>query len=348
MKKGALSIPLYPQKTPYSKILDEINKNIKLCEECNLDEFYFGEHLTDLHEKITSSLMMVGIFGNVTKNIKLGTLTSNLNFYKPSVLCGLISTADNISKGRLLLGIGSGSNMCDLESIGLHKKNNYKIMLGILNVIKRMLYEKGTQYIKEKNFIISTKKFGNKKLGLGFFPKLYNERNNLDIIMPALNPNSKNIIICAKNKWSVVISNFCSNDVIENHIESYLKFSPLSKKDALKKIKLSRFIFIAKTDDDANKFLDKEFSPYYQSMKIIYDKLNFFKKNLCFGKLDINCRNILKEISIYGSVKSVNEKINNIKKRYGDLDSLIYTLVPNSTLRIYNDSLKLFCKNIKT
>ena len=36
--------------------------------------------------------------------------------------------------------------------------------------------------------------------------------------MPALGPNSHNVKVCAKNKWSIVISNFCSDEIIDNHI----------------------------------------------------------------------------------------------------------------------------------
>ena len=48
-----------------------------LADKFGVDEAYFGEHITDKHEKIASSLMMVSTLS--TKKIKLGTLTVNLN-----------------------------------------------------------------------------------------------------------------------------------------------------------------------------------------------------------------------------------------------------------------------------
>ena len=84
----------------------------------------FGEHITDQHEKITSSLLMVSSLSAITRNIQLGTLTMNLNFYHPSVAASLISLADNLSKGRLILGIGCGANQTDVESIGGLSNNN--------------------------------------------------------------------------------------------------------------------------------------------------------------------------------------------------------------------------------
>ena len=51
-----------------------------------------------------------------------------------------------------------------------------------------------------------------------------------------LNKNSYNVRLCSKNNWSIVISNFCSDELIENHIESYIKNSRLKKKMLYKKL----------------------------------------------------------------------------------------------------------------
>ena len=72
-------------------------------------------------------------------------------------------------------------------------------------------------------------------MGLGFFNHLYNDRKDLDILMPALNKNSYNVKLCARNKWSIVISNFCCEEIIDNHIENYIKESPLNENEAFKK-----------------------------------------------------------------------------------------------------------------
>ena len=119
-------------------------------------------------------------------------------------------------------------------------------MLEELSIIKKIFKHKNLLKIKSKNFLISTKKMGNKELGIGYFNKLYRNRQNLEIVMPALNYNSKNVKICAKNKWSIVISNFCKDSIIENHIENYLKHSDLSTNEALKKIRIAKTLFITK------------------------------------------------------------------------------------------------------
>ena len=152
---------------------------------------FFGEHITDKHEKITSSLMMVATLAKLTKKIKLGTLTTNLNFYNPAVVAALVSIADNLSEGRLI-GIGSGANMSDIEAIDSIDKNNHALTLEIEAIVKKLLKSDSLVNIQSENFKVSTEKYGNNDLGLGYFNDLYN-KEDLDIVMPALNANSYNV-----------------------------------------------------------------------------------------------------------------------------------------------------------
>ena len=61
-------------------LFDEIIDQTITSEKLGLSEAFFGEHITDKHEKISSSLSMVSALSRVTKKINLGTLTTNLNF----------------------------------------------------------------------------------------------------------------------------------------------------------------------------------------------------------------------------------------------------------------------------
>ena len=345
MSKGIFYIPCYPKKTKTHIVLDDIKKSITLCDKYNIEEAYFGEHIADKHEKVASSLMMAASVSQLTNKIKLGTLTTNLNFYHPSILAAQIAFLDNLSGGRLILGIGSGSNRSDVELNNLIEENNYFFSLEILKLTEKLLNSKSLVKINSKNFKISSKKYGNKILGLGYFDKLYKNRKNLEYIMPALNPNSRNVINCAKKGWGIVISNFCGEKVIANHIQSYLKNTKLKKNEALKKIRLARFIFVTKNSKDKEKVFNQN-SPYMQVLKIIYKKLKKNKITGCFGEND-SIDKIAKNLFVIGTPSEIKQQILNIKKKYGKFKTLIYVHVPFSGNSIFNNSLKLFSKNVK-
>ena len=86
MDKGLFSIPVYNQNVSMDKVIDEIVSQVVEADKWGVNEAFFGEHITDKHEKITSSLLMVSTLSKLTKKIKLGTLTTNLNFHNPAVV----------------------------------------------------------------------------------------------------------------------------------------------------------------------------------------------------------------------------------------------------------------------
>jgi len=290
--------------------------------------------------------MMVSALSRITKNIKLGTLTTNLNFHKPATLSAMISQVDNLCEGRLVLGIGSGANRSDVEAIDMLDKDNYKIMLESFGIIKEIFNNKAPLNIQTENYKVSTEKNFNAELGLGYFNNLYNNRKNLEVMMPALNKDSYNVKVCAENNWSIVISNFCSQEIIDNHIESYLKYSNLSHEEALKKIKLTKLIFVTENSNDAKKHIYSDQSPFLKVVDILFKKLKTFDKHGCFGEGIENSKQALENIAIYGSPDEVRNKLEYYKNKYGNLSSIMYVSVPKTNNEIYENSLELFAKYV--
>ena len=123
MNKGIFFIPVDDQNKKNDVLLDEIISQTLNAEKWGINEAFFGEHITDKHEKISSSLSMISALSYLTKKIKLGTLTTNLNFFKPATISAIVSQVDNLSKGRLMLGVGSGANKSDVEAVDMLEKD---------------------------------------------------------------------------------------------------------------------------------------------------------------------------------------------------------------------------------
>lgn len=348
MNKGVFFIPIFKKNILQHEILNQIHDNCLLCEKSNVNEAFFGEHLTDKYEKVSSSLMMVSMFSKNTKKIKLGTLTTNLNFYHPSISAAMIAQADNSTNGRLILGIGCGANLSDIEVTENLENNNHGLMLESCDIIKKILYKNNTKLnITTKNFKISNKNSLNKKLGLGYFNKLYKSRKNLEIIMPVLGYDSYNVKICAQQNWSIVISNFCSQELVEHHIQKYIDYSDLNREKALKKIKLCRTIFLSEQEKHAKDYLLHKESPFLFLNKVIFNKLKNSSKTSCFG----NSKNYVeatRNTVLCGNKNNVRDYLDNLSNNFrGEISSLIYTSVPKTSKKIFNNSLDIFCENLK-
>ena len=68
MKKSVFYIPCYPKNTKTYKIIEQIKQSILLCDRSGFEEAFFGEHIADKHEKISSSLMIAASLALMTKN----------------------------------------------------------------------------------------------------------------------------------------------------------------------------------------------------------------------------------------------------------------------------------------
>ena len=345
--KGIFFIPINKPDVTYSKVLDSIIEEVTFCDKNNFSEAFFGEHMADKYEKVSSSLTLISSLSKITKRIKLGTMTSNIIFFHPAVLASHISTVDNLASGRLQLGIGCGSNQCDLEITQRLGKENFELMIETLDVVKKILYSQSLLNIKSKNFKISSINKGSKELMLGYFDGLYKKRKNLEIILPVLSKNSNNIKTCAKNKWSFLSSNFVAEDVIKNHVKDYKKYTLQKTNYNKSKIKVARFIFVAENDKEAEKYLLHDKSPYIYMINVIKSKLAKSRKSNVFGVDTNDTKEIAKKIVIYGAPDTVQKKIKNLKKNIGGCGSMVYTSVPSLGRKIYKESLKLFAHEVK-
>ena len=92
-----------------SKIIDECLEIGVLSEELGFHSVWLGEHHFDGTVAYTDPLIFAAALIAKTQNIKIGIRALQGAFYHPVKLAEQISLLDNLSKGRLIVGIGRGS-----------------------------------------------------------------------------------------------------------------------------------------------------------------------------------------------------------------------------------------------
>jgi probable F420-dependent oxidoreductase len=95
----------------------------RLAEEVGLDSIWVGDHLLyDLpggRKGPWEAWSLLAALAAVTERVELGPLVAALPFHNPAVLAKKAATVDEISGGRLILGIGAGWNQVEFEAFGL-------------------------------------------------------------------------------------------------------------------------------------------------------------------------------------------------------------------------------------
>ena len=117
----------------------------RLAEEVGLDAIWLGDHLLyDLPEGRRGpweAWSMLAGLAAVTERIELGPLVAALPFHNPAVLAKKAATVDEISGGRLVLGVGAGWNQVEFEAFGLPYDRRFARFAEAFTIVRTLLKE---------------------------------------------------------------------------------------------------------------------------------------------------------------------------------------------------------------
>ena len=134
---------------PYKKLIDEARDISVFCDENNWDSIWFTEHHFNHEgmESCTNPLMMGTDIAARTKNIKIGQACNVITFHNPIRLAEDIAFLDQLSGGRVEVGIGRG--VYGREAINMNKEadlkdqaKNFRLFEETLTIMKKAWTEK--------------------------------------------------------------------------------------------------------------------------------------------------------------------------------------------------------------
>ena len=97
-------------------------------ERYNFDSFWVVDHFhagpfTNWSQLPTDAILeswtTLGVMAGITSKIKLGTMVTGITYRSPSLLAKMGATLDNLSKGRLYMGIGAAWNAEESAAYGI-------------------------------------------------------------------------------------------------------------------------------------------------------------------------------------------------------------------------------------
>lgn len=114
-------------------------------EECGFDSIWLGDHL--LYRDADGSTrgpweawsVLAGL-GEATERVELGPLVASTAFHAPAMLAKKAATVDEISGGRLILGLGAGWNRTEFEAFGFpydHRASRFEEAFTIIRTLIR-------------------------------------------------------------------------------------------------------------------------------------------------------------------------------------------------------------------
>jgi len=132
----------------------------------------------EVYQNVIDPIETLTYVAGITQKIKLATGIIDMLYQNPLILAKRLSTLDNLSKGRLLLGLGLGHSKDEFQAAGVPFENKGERADEFLQVLNKVWYDdivehKGKYYSIPKS-IIGPKPYQEKipiYLGAGFSPK---------------------------------------------------------------------------------------------------------------------------------------------------------------------------------
>jgi len=123
----------------------EVRRMAVLAEEIGLDSVWVGDHLLyrfasgDARGPWEAWSILAGLAA-ATSRVELGPLVASTAFHNPAVLAKQADTLDEISGGRLILGLGAGWNETEFRAFGIpfdHRISRFEEAFTIIRTLLR-------------------------------------------------------------------------------------------------------------------------------------------------------------------------------------------------------------------
>ncbi len=138
---GAFMAPFH---SPTEHPLLALERDMELLtwlDELAFDEAWVGEHHSAGWEYISSPEIFLAMAAERTRHIKLGTGVVSLPYHHPMLVAERMALLDNLTRGRVLFGVGPGALVTDALMFGVDPSRTRPMMDEALGVILRLFTE---------------------------------------------------------------------------------------------------------------------------------------------------------------------------------------------------------------
>ena len=122
----------------------EVREIAVTIEECGFDSIWTGDHLlyrrSGAAEGPWEAWTSLAAIAEATSRVELGPLVASTSFHNPAMIAKFASTVDEISGGRLILGLGAGWNRTEYDAFGFpfdHRASRFEEAFFIISSLIR-------------------------------------------------------------------------------------------------------------------------------------------------------------------------------------------------------------------
>jgi alkanesulfonate monooxygenase SsuD/methylene tetrahydromethanopterin reductase-like flavin-dependent oxidoreductase (luciferase family) len=330
MKLGFFTMPIHPLGRNLTEVFKEDRELALIADRLGFTEGYFGEHITDAAETITSALIFIAWVLNDTKTIKLGTGTVNLPNHHPAMVAAEVAMVDHMAEGRFLFGISPGGLLSDAELFGNLDKDRTAMFVEAIDHILNIWQGEPPYNLPGNYWMISIERQTIKEIGQGYIHKPY-QRPHPPIMVTAVAPFSKGVTEAAARGWEPISANFLLPVWVKSHWPKYVEGCQKGGREAdPANWRVAKSIFVADDLATAKRYAMEAGGPYHHYHHSLVTKLvkngrgNLFKSDQKAPDSSVTVEGALNDLVIWGTPEKVTEDLLAFRDQVGDFGTLLY------------------------
>jgi alkanesulfonate monooxygenase SsuD/methylene tetrahydromethanopterin reductase-like flavin-dependent oxidoreductase (luciferase family) len=333
MRLGYFSMPLHPLGRPWQETLAEDREAVVLADRLGFHDAFIGEHLTDQHENITSSLLFLATLISETEQIRLATGTTNLSHQHPVLVAAHSAMFDHLAGGRFILGVSPGALPSDAEVLGILDEDRNQLFAEAIDVITAV-WAAEPPYALDlpgNRFTVTTERTIDLELGVGVLPKPL-QQPRPEIVGTVVAPFSKGVVAMGQRDFHPLSANFLLPQWVATHWPNYVQGKAAAGEQASPADwRIARTIFVADDPGVAEEYGraagNSPYRYYYSKMLAKMRKIGrlaLFKTHREQPDEEITLDRVLDQLVITGTPEQVAEQIVAFREKTGDFGELVY------------------------
>lgn len=330
MKLGLFMMPLHPPQRPLTETLQEDAEKTLLADQIGFDEVWVGEHFACVSETIPSPMMFMASLVRQTQRVKFGTGVISMPAHHPALLACEIALFDHIADSRFILGIGPGGLASDMELFGnLDGAVRNDKMVELIDTILKIWGQDPPYDIPGKYWNVSLKEMIIPELGVGWLPKP-KQRPHPEIAQSAMSSFSSSMLMAGERGWSPLSANFTPTYSVASHWQKFKEgCAKVDRTPNGADWRVARNIVVAPTDAEAQERARDPAGSNHFYFNYLWKALKaanytiVIKPDPKMADEELSVEKIIDDLVIYGSPKTVVEKLIAFRETVGPFGTLL-------------------------
>lgn len=330
MQIGFFTMPIHRVGRDLKETLQEDRELTLIAERLGFVEGFFGEHISDAAETITSSLIFIAWLLNETRMIRLGSGTINLPNHHPARVAAEVAMIDHMAEGRYIMGIGPGGLLSDAEIFGTLDKDRTAMFVEAIDHILALWAGEAPYDLDGKHWAISTRRTLIPSLGQGIVPRPY-RRPHPPIVIAAVAPHSRGVTEAAARGWDPITANFLLPVWVKSHWPKYVEGCTQGGRAAdPANWRIAKSIFVADDLREARRYVMGAGGPYHSYYHSLVTKLvhagraELFKTDRHAPDSSVTTERVMENVVIWGTPDKVVDDLIAFREEVGEFGTLLY------------------------